>query len=63
MVVARLVYKNKAGWRTQKHAFCKADSVEKLQAYAEKQARGREFQVQVCDEENARHFESAALAI
>lgn len=63
MVVARLVYKNKTGWKTQKNAFCKADSVEKLYEFAQKQAKGREFQVQVCDECNARRFESMAMAI
>ena len=60
--VARIVFKNKSGWSTGKHAFHKGTE-KALNEWAIKKARGREFQVQILDEENALHFWNHAVEV
>ena len=60
--VARIVFKNKNGWSTGKHAFHKGTE-KALNEWAIKNARGREFQVQILDEENALHFWNHAVEV
>ena len=48
---ARIVYKNKSGWKIGKHGYVKG-TLEALTEYATKEARGREFQIQEIKAEN-----------
>ena len=56
-MVARIVYKMKKGWRTGKQVYFEGEP-EKLEAYAKRVARGREFQIQELKPENIpEHYE------
>ena len=55
--VARIIYHNKTGWKTGKHTFVRGTASD-LKAYAVKEARGREFEIQPLMPENIPpHFE------
>lgn len=63
MMMARIIFKNKNGWSTCGPAFRKAETLEDLQKFAEKKAKGREFQIQLQSEEMTKRFADSAEAI
>ena len=50
-MIARVIYKNKSGWKTGKHTFVKGTE-EQINAYAIKESRGREFKIQPIELDN-----------
>ena len=50
-MVARIVFKNKSGWRTGKHVWFRGTK-ESLEAYAKREAKGREYAIQELKPEN-----------
>ena len=46
MAFARIVYRNKEGWRTGKYVYYAAEELQTIENFAKKTARGREYRVQ-----------------
>lgn len=50
-MVARIVYKNKTGWKTGKSVYYEG-SLAELETHAKKEARGRDYRIQPLQPEN-----------
>lgn len=66
MIVARIIFHKKTatspetGWVSGKYTFLKANDPAKFDEWAKKNARGREYLVQIANEDSAKHWAAYA---